>query len=190
MIIIFLCFVCSCLTVYAISQVIVASADVSYDGTASTNLDSDNVQDAIDELYADASTYNAYKNRLSTAETNLSNLYDKSTVSNAVTWNSTNVETTGDYAAAFTMKKYGKIRLLYLYFKTTSDIGASGWQTVGTIASGHRPAMDYFGPVGNIVNSYADRKIKDFRITTGGAIRVLSPPTEYAIYVTVAYIVP
>ena len=48
------------------------SSEVQYDNTTS-GINSDNVQDAIDELYADANNYAAYNTRLTTIETNFLN---------------------------------------------------------------------------------------------------------------------
>ena len=69
------------------------SNEVRYNNSES-GIQSGDVQGAIDELYACASNYAAYNNRLTTAETNIGNKADKSSTVSTINWDTTNKKLT------------------------------------------------------------------------------------------------
>lgn len=85
------------------------------------------------------------------------------TASGTFTWDTDYVEST-----SFNLIKCGKMRQLHLSF-TIKNTGST-WQTLGTIASAHKPKQEIYAYAGDTTGANMSR----FRLTTNGYFRVIN----------------
>lgn len=178
-VVIFLCIIGLALIVQADTTFVLESNYVIYNNQTS-GLSATNVEDAIDELYDEASNYEAFDARLTAAENKLADMASVEIISTTgLTWDTTKVTST-----LVSMRKVGKLRILRIEFTPKEDL--SGWQTVATLTSGNCPYAIVRGVTGTGASG-ADT-LKNFQITTACALRVLGPKISVPIKEAFAYI--
>lgn len=110
----------------------------------------------------------------------LNNLEDIVDLSNLVSWGASSV-TGGSPVCAF--ESVGRLRMLRVVFHPTTSTN-SGWKTVLTVPSGHRPASYVNELTGNVDDS---PYVKVMRLTTSGELQIYNPGS-YSYSVNMTYI--